>query len=77
MTAWRTIFTDSESQSGVAPVCPHQDDPAKHTPGFDGDPAGAEWVFDCCPGPHIECYSEQAAADVARRLTEAEAEVCS
>ena len=25
MTAWRVIITDSESASGVAPVCPHQD----------------------------------------------------
>lgn len=77
MTAWRIILTDSESLTGVAPVCPDQDDPAKHTPGFDGEPAVAEAVYDCCPGPHIELWSEQRAAEVASMLTAAEAEVCS
>lgn len=77
MTTWRTILTDSESLTGVAPVCPDQDDPAKHTPGFDGDPAVADGVYDCCPHPHIECWSKRRATAVAQALTEAEAEVCS
>jgi hypothetical protein len=77
MTTWRPIMTDSESLSGVAPACPHQDDPAKHPTGFERDPAAADWVFDCCPHPHIECYDERRAAEIARALTEAEAEVCS
>jgi hypothetical protein len=78
MTAWRVIFTDSESMTGVAPVCEQQDDVSKHSSG-DGfgtvvDPYG---VYDCCPGPHIECWSETAAADLAARLSLAEAELCS
>lgn len=77
MTAWRTIFTDSESPSGVAPVCEHQSDPSKHTPNAFGDAPGPEWVFDCCPYPHIEVWSEAGARIVADHLTLHEAEVCS
>lgn len=74
MTTWRTIITDSESLSGVAPVCPHQNDPAKHATDFSTRHDG--WVYDCCPHPHIECYDERRAAEIARALTEAEAELC-
>lgn len=64
MTAWRVIITDSESLSGVAPTCEN------HV----GNGAA---VYDCCPGPHIECWSEQRAETIAKMLTEAEAEICS
>ena len=78
MTAWRTIFTDSESMSGVAPVCEHQDDVTKHSSG-DGfgkvvDPHG---VYDCCPHPHLETGWEDGAKRLAALLTELDAAVCS
>jgi hypothetical protein len=69
MTTWRTIMTDSESLTGVAPTCPDQDDATKHNPGFDGDPADATGVYDCCPGPHIEVWSEATAETLAETLT--------
>ncbi len=78
MTAWRTITTDSESMSGVAPVCEHQDNPRYHSSGdgfgVEADPHG---VYDCCPHPHIETWSEAAAAEIATRLTALDVEVCS
>ncbi len=73
MTAWRTIVTDSESLTGVAPVC--ESDHTPHSP--DGDAPLLNWVFDCCPHPHIETWNEAVAAQVAEKLTQAEAEVCS
>jgi hypothetical protein len=70
MTVWRVVLTDSESLSGVAPVCPggghrSDDDPFYHA------------VYDCCPGPHIECFSPAAAEHIAGHLSHADAEVCS
>jgi hypothetical protein len=78
MTAWRAIFTDSESMSGVAPVCEHQDDVSKHSTGDGhGKVADPHGVYDCCPGPHLEMWSEQTAAQLAATLTAADAQVCS
>lgn len=78
LVKWRVIGTDSESLSGVAPVCPNQDDVALHSSGdgygTDVDPAG---VYDCCPEPHIECWTTAAARHIANALNEAEAEPCS
>lgn len=79
MSAWRVIFTDSESASGVAPVCPSQSGPnGEH---FHPNDPWSEYdvfgVYDCCPHPHIECWSPKAAEQVAQVLTEADAEVCS
>jgi hypothetical protein len=76
MTAWRTIFTDSETLTGVAPVCDRQDDPSGPHCGDAGRQI-RDWVFDCCPHPHIETYSERIARRVARDLNAADAEVCS
>jgi len=76
VTAWRTIITDSESLTGVAPVCGRQDDPTGMHCGDRGQLI-PNWVFDCCPGPHIETYSERVARRVARDLNAADAEVCS
>lgn len=75
---WRLIITDSESLSGVAPVCPSQNDVTLHSSG-DGymtevDELG---VYDCCPGPHIECWNEPAAKMVVQALNGAYAELCS
>jgi hypothetical protein len=61
---WRVILTDSESFTGVAPECPMV--PQVHAKG---------WVYDCCPGPQLELWSEARAAQVAQLLTEMEAEV--
>ena len=68
---WRVIITDSESMTGVAPVCEQPLRGMKHGEG----PEGA-WVYDCCPKPHIETYSEDAATKLAALLTEADAEPC-
>lgn len=80
MSVWRVIFTDTESASGVAPVCPLTE--ANHLiEDEDGAPLpGApdvHGVYDCCPGPRIELWSEQDAAHVAEILTSADAEICS
>lgn len=66
MSAWRVVLTDSESLTGVAPACPQEHVGSTQS-----------WVFDCCPGPHIECWSEGIAAEVARLLTTADADLCS
>ncbi|MFL6145599.1 MAG: hypothetical protein ACJ72N_27525 [Labedaea sp.] len=76
MSAWRVILTDSESLTGVAPVCSEQRNP-------EGPHCVTDWrvdldgVFDCCPHPHIECWSETMAARIAELLTQTEAEICS
>lgn len=51
---WRVIGTDTESDSGVAPVCPQPDVHAM----MQGGPPTDTYVFDeCCIGPHLECWS--------------------
>jgi hypothetical protein len=78
MSAWRVIITDSESMTGVAPVCARQSDvDGPHA--IPGTPWGTDdsGVYDCCPGPHIETWSVPAAAALAALLTAADAELCS
>ena len=82
MSGWRIIMTDTESDSGVAPVCPQQ-----QTKGGLHD--RREWdkdfptefdemsVYDCCPQPHIECWSVPSARSVMAVLNDVEAEICS
>lgn len=70
---WRTVFTDSESETGVAPVCENRD-PDLHE--SDGGPLEHR-VFDCCPHPHIETWSEPGARELAALLSRLEAEMCS
>jgi hypothetical protein len=67
MSAWRTIFTDTESETGVAPVCdlPHDESGQDESS-----------VHDCCPHPHIETYSEPGAKRLAALLTELDAGPC-
>lgn len=78
MSAWRVIITDSESMTGVAPVCEQQDRiDGPHARDDFTEKTLTEWVFDCCPHPQIECWSESTAENIARQLTMAEAEVCS
>lgn len=67
--SWRVVFTDSETADGIAPVCPRQDD-VNGPHGFyePGVHMGADnmTVFNCCPPPHLQGMTLQAA----RRLTE-------
>lgn len=80
MSSWRVVLTDTETLSGVAPVCPDQ---RKRGSAHDLIPQAVDdtrWdeesVYDCCPGPHIECWYERSAATLARMLSETEAEIC-
>jgi hypothetical protein len=56
---WRLIITDSESPTGLAPVCTREDGNALHM--IDDYPGGPQrdedGVYDCCPWPQIETYS--------------------
>jgi len=77
--SWRVIITDSESASGVAPVCSQaatnhliEDVDGAPLPGID-----ELGVYDCCPGPHIECWSESEAKRMAHALNFVNAKVCS
>lgn len=74
MNAWRVIFTDSESMTGIAPVC---DRPDVHAMQHGEGPDSPSVYDDCCPHPHIECWSESTAENIAKQLTMAEAKVCS
>lgn len=65
---WRVIITDTESLTGVAPVCE-----TDHTPHSEDGDALKDWVFDCCPHPQIECWDERVARDVAFVLSKTEA----
>lgn len=71
---WRVILTDSESESGVAPVCPQPDVHAMMHGGSPGDP----FVYDeCCVGPHLETWSESNAKNICAALNDAGADLCS
>lgn len=75
---WRTIFTDSESETGIAPECARQSEPNGPHRITDGPPvADTKGVYDCCPHPHIECYGEASAQALAVFLTALGAEPCS
>ena len=71
---WRVIITDSESLTGVAPVCEHQDDPTgPHA--LDGMQL-VDSVCDCCPHPHIETYNERYAAFLVEYFNANEIGIC-
>jgi hypothetical protein len=76
---WRTVFTDTESESGVAPICPEQrtlvgqHDPDDHDGGWRFNEA---FVYDCCPGPHIQCWTPHVAVRLRDFLNEYSIEVC-
>jgi hypothetical protein len=72
MSDWRVIGTDSENDTGVAPICLNT--AAHGGPHPDVNDTG---VYDCCPGPHIECGTTRDARAVADALTAADAEICS
>ena len=61
---WRVIVTDSESPTGIAPVCNAEGDADLHLwadlgRGFARVDDG---VWDCCPTPQVETYSTVLAA---------------
>ncbi|HJS47204.1 MAG TPA: hypothetical protein VFF37_05775 [Streptomyces sp.] len=61
---WRVIITDSESPTGIAPVCTAEGGDALHMildyPG--GPMRDEEGVYDCCPWPQVDTYSTAFAA---------------
>ena len=61
---WRMTLTDSESLTGVAPVCDRPGSDAMHEiPDYPGGPKRDEdGVYDCCPWPQFDTYSEATAA---------------
>ncbi|MGA5604055.1 hypothetical protein ACPCUF_23970 [Streptomyces griseoincarnatus] len=61
-TQWRVIATDSESLTGLAPVCT-ADRRFHEIADYPGGPKyDDEGVYDCCPWPQIETYSVAVAA---------------
>lgn len=78
---WRVIFTDSESESGVAPVCPRQrEDGWEHDRRAQGEGESGfdEYgIYDCCPHPHLEAGSTEQAKALVKMLNEFAVEVCS
>ena len=77
---WRVITTDAEMASGVAPICPSTSLIAvlgnvnEHWNGESMDLLG---VWDCCPGPHLQCINEHDAQRVMTMLNVLEVEICS
>jgi len=76
---WRVVVTDTERLTGVAPACPqtatnHLIEDHDGAPFPEIDEIG---VYDCCPHPHIECWSEANANFVMTALNLSAAEVCS
>ncbi|MFF3190508.1 hypothetical protein [Streptomyces misionensis] len=62
---WRVIYTDSESPTGIAPVCNAEGiDDEHHTIANhpDGPMRDEQGVYDCCPTPQVETYSPVLAA---------------
>ncbi|MFI9600371.1 hypothetical protein ACIHCX_10900 [Streptomyces sp. NPDC052043] len=63
--AWRVIYTDSESPTGVAPICTAEGVDDEHHV-IDDHPSGPrrddEGVYDCCPWPQFETDSPVVAA---------------
>lgn len=57
---WRVFISDSESETGVAPVCTAEGVDAEHhmIDDFPGEPIHDDLgVYACCPTPQIETYS--------------------
>lgn len=58
--AWRVIITDTETCSGIAPRCNSSQHPYADHEECD--------VYDCCPEPHVETWSEPLAARIVALL---------
>ena len=78
MATWRVIGTDTESGTGVAPVCERQSEIQGPHGRDDSNDVWADerGVYDCCPHPHLETYSEDGAKQLAALLTELDAGPC-
>jgi hypothetical protein len=67
---WRVIITDSESPTGVAPVCAGERSDALHM--IDDYPGGPkrdeDGVYDCCPWPQFDTYSSDVATYIVELL---------
>lgn len=72
MSKWRVILTDSESESGIAPIC---EQPDEHK--LNHCSPKQPWVFDCCRGPHLECGTETWAKALVALFNLAEVQECS
>ncbi|MFD5838183.1 hypothetical protein ACFWHV_32240 [Streptomyces collinus] len=61
---WRVIYTDSESPTGLAPVCTAEGVADKHhtIDAGHGEMRDEQGVYRCCPTPRIETYSTITAA---------------
>lgn len=61
---WRVIITDSESPTGVAPVCTAEGDDDLHLWANlgNGIERVVDGVWDCCPDPRFDTYSTVLAA---------------
>ena len=69
MSKWRVVIAGSDSLTGVAPVCGWQDG------GYDYSGHDPARVFECCPWPRIEMWSEPAAMAARDLLNENDAEL--
>jgi hypothetical protein len=69
---WRVIITDTESPTGIAPVC-EDEEHAKLAESNGMESGGPDWVFSCCPHPQIELHDELFADELAERLSEHDA----
>ncbi|MFE5662423.1 hypothetical protein ACFQ7W_00635 [Streptomyces niveus] len=67
---WRVIVTDTESPTGFAPACrASTSDDVHMIADFHGGPIRDEYgVYDCCPWPQVETFSEPFAAYVVALL---------
>lgn len=61
---WRVVITDSESPTGIAPVCAAEGDDDLHLWANFGDGVVRvdDGVWDCCPAPQFDTYSTVLAA---------------
>ena len=58
---WRVVITDTESESGVAPTCSGHESMS---------------VEDCCPHPHLECWTPLQAKIIRDLLNAFEVGIC-
>lgn len=54
---WRVIITDTERETGIAPVCT-----------FPAHPDDKDGVYDCCDYPQIECWNTETAERLVKML---------
>jgi len=74
---WRVVITDAESASGVAPICPSPALFQRASEHWNDESMDLLGVWDCCPGPHLQCINEDHAKILAAMLNILEVEICS